>query len=319
MFQITFLGTSASAPSARRGLPAHLVQYGPYRFLVDCGEGTQRQILRSGLGFRRLQRVFLTHGHLDHILGLGGLISTFMRWESVPFLEIYAGPWALDRVRDLVLRVVLRDAQPPMELRFREIHPGLIWETESFWVTAHPVWHKGTETFAFVFEEKPRRPFLVEKAEALGIPPGPWRRRLVEGQTVTLPDGRVVHPDEVLGPPRPGIKYVHIGDIGRIDDQVVAWCQGADLLIIEATYLEAEADVARSFGHITARQAATLAREAGVKHLVLTHLSRRYSDHQVLREAQQVFPQVWVARDFDLVEVRRDGARFHRPSKPPPC
>lgn len=319
MFQITFLGTSASAPSARRGLPAHLVQYGPYRFLVDCGEGTQRQILRSGLGFRRLQRVFITHGHLDHILGLGGLVSTFLRWESVPFLEIYAGPWALARIRDLVLNVVLRDARPPMPLRFREIHPGVIFETEAFQVTAYPVWHKGTETFAFVFEERPRRPFLVDRAEALGVPPGPWRRRLVQGESVTLPDGRVVHPDQVLGPLRPGLKYVHIGDIGRIDQDVVTWCRHADLLIIEATYLDEEVHIARQFGHITARQAAELAREAQVKHLVLTHLSRRYSDQQVLREARSIFPQVWVARDFDQVEVHREEVRFHRPQKPPPC
>jgi len=234
MFVITFLGTSASAPSVRRGLPAHLVQYGPYRFLVDCGEGTQRQILRSGLGFRRLQWVFITHGHLDHILGLGGLVSTFMRWESVPFLEIYAGAWALERIDDLIFKVVLRDARLPMPIRLKEVRPGLIFDGGDFWVHAYPVWHKGTEAFAYVFEEKPRRPFLVEKAEALGVPPGPWRRELVAGKSVTLPDGRVVHPDEVLGPPRRGLKYVHIGDIGRVDDEVIAWAQGADLLIVEA-------------------------------------------------------------------------------------
>ncbi len=319
MFDITFLGTSASAPAVRRGLSAHLVQYGPHRFLVDCGEGTQRQILRSGLGFRRLQRVFITHGHLDHILGLGGLVSTFMRWESVPFLEIYAGAWALERIDDLIFRVVLRDARAPMPISLKVIRPGVIFDAGDFLVEAHPVWHKGTETYGFVFEEKPRRPFLVEKAEALGVPPGPLRRELVAGNSVTLPDGRVVHPDDVLGPPRPGLKYVHIGDIGRLDEEVHAWVRGADLLIIEATYLEEEAEMARRFGHITARQAAELAREADVKHLVLTHLSRRYSDAQVLREAREVFPHVWVARDFDRVVLKRTGAEFHRPEKPPPC
>lgn len=319
MFHITFLGTSASAPSARRGLPAHIVQYGPYRFLVDCGEGTQRQILRSGLGFRRLQWVFITHGHLDHILGLGGLVSTFMRWESVPFLEIYAGAWALERIDDLIFRVVLRDAQPPMPIRLKQVRPGLVFDGEDLWVHAHPVWHKGTETFAYVFEEKPRRPFLVEKAEALGIPPGPWRRDLVAGNPVTLPDGRVVQPDEVLGPPRPGLKYVHIGDIGRIDEEVRSWVQDADLLIVESTYLHEEVDMARRFGHITARQAAELARDAGVKQLILTHLSRRYPEHVIWQEAAEVFPNVWVARDFDQVEVKRDGVHIHRPEKPPPC
>lgn len=319
MLTIVFLGTSASAPSARRGLSAHLVQYGPYRFLIDCGEGTQRQILRSGLGFRHLQTILLTHGHLDHILGLGGLVSTFLRWESVPSLDIYAGPHTLERVQDLIEKVVLRDARPPMPIRYHALKPGTIIETREFVIKAFPVWHRGAETFGFVFEEKPRRPFLVEKAEALGIPPGPWRRELVEGHTVTLPNGRVVHPDEVLGPPRPGIKYVHIGDIGRISETVLEVCQGAHVLIVEATYLEREADLAREFGHITARQAAELAREAGVHYLVLTHLSRRYAEHEVLEEAQAVFPQVWVARDFDRVEVRRDGVTFHRPDRPPPC
>ncbi len=319
MFVITFLGTSASAPSVRRGLPAHLVQYGPYRFLVDCGEGTQRQILRSGLGFRRLQWVFITHGHLDHILGLGGLVSTFMRWESVPFLEIYAGAWALERIDDLIFKVVLRDARLPMPIRLKEVRPGLIFDGGDFWVHAYPVWHKGTEAFAYVFEEKPRRPFLVEKAEALGVPPGPWRRELVAGKSVTLPDGRVVHPDEVLGPPRRGLKYVHIGDIGRVDDEVIAWAQGADLLIVEATYGEEEASMARRFGHLTARQAALLAREAQVKFVVLTHISRRYSERQIYEEAAAVFPNLWVARDFDRVEVKRDGVHIHRPEKLPPC
>ncbi len=319
MLDVTFLGTSASAPAARRGLPAHLVQYGPFRFLVDCGEGTQRQILRSGLGFRNLQYVLLTHGHLDHILGLGGLVSTFLRWESVPSLDIFAGPKTLERVRDLLFRVVLRDARPAMPLRLHPIQPGPIWQGRDLTIHAFPVWHKGTEAFGFVFQQHPRRPFLVEKAEALGIPPGPWRRDLVEGRTVTLPDGRTIHPDEVLGPPRPGIKYVHIGDIGRVDDAVLEHVQGAHVLVIEATYLEEEADLARRFGHITARMAAQLARDAGVQWLVLTHLSRRYSEQAVLREAQAIFPHVWVARDFDRLHITREAIRFERPERTPPC
>src|SRR5512136_1127881 len=126
MFEIVFLGTSASAPSVRRGLSAQIVMYRQYRFLVDCGEGTQRQLLKSGLGFKRLDKILLTHGHLDHILGLAGLLSTFMRWETIEQMEIYGGRATLERVQDLLFKIVLRGARPPMPLRFTEIKPGRV-------------------------------------------------------------------------------------------------------------------------------------------------------------------------------------------------
>ncbi|MCL4825317.1 MAG: MBL fold metallo-hydrolase, partial [Anaerolineales bacterium] len=167
MFEILFLGTSASAPSARRGLSAQIVSHNEYRFLVDCGEGTQRQILQSGIGFKRLTRILLTHGHLDHILGLGGLLSTFLRWEAIDELEIYGGRQTLDRVHDLLYGVVLRGNQPPMPLRLLEIKPGLFFEAEDFTVTAFPVTHRGPDCLGYAFETKARRPFLSEKADAL--------------------------------------------------------------------------------------------------------------------------------------------------------
>jgi ribonuclease Z len=304
MFEIVFLGTSASAPSIHRGLTAQVVKHDEYRFLIDCGEGTQRQILRSGIGFKRLNRILITHGHLDHILGLAGLVSTFSRWETIDELEIFAGRWALERIRDLIFGVVLRGARPPMEIHLVEVQPGVLFEERDFTVSAFPVSHRGPDCFGYLFEEKSRRPFLPEKAEQLEIPPGPWRRKLVDGQSIQLPDGRTVLPDQVLGPARPGTRFVHVGDSGRTTN-LREVCQDADLLVIEATYLNEQAEMASDFAHLTARQAAELANEVGVKNLILTHVSRRYRERDVLAEARAVFPQAEVARDFDVFQVKR--------------
>ena len=200
MFEIVFLGTSASAPSVHRGLSAQIVKHDEHRFLIDCGEGTQRQILKSGLGFKRLNRILITHGHLDHILGLAGLLSTFSRWETIDELEIMGGGWALERIHTLLFGVVLRGARPPIKIHLREISPGVIIDEDDFSVEAFSgVSHRGPDCFGYLFAEKSRRPFLPEKAEALNIPPGPWRRDLVNGSPVTLADGRQIDPDEVPG------------------------------------------------------------------------------------------------------------------------
>ncbi|HXF85298.1 MAG TPA: ribonuclease Z [Anaerolineales bacterium] len=305
MFEILFLGTSASAPSARRGLSAQIVKHDEYRFLIDCGEGTQRQILQAGVGFKNLTRILLTHGHLDHILGLGGLMSTFMRWEAIDELDIFGGRSTLDRVHDFLYGVVLRGNPPPMPLRLNEIKPGTFFEADDFTITAFPVTHRGPDCLGYAFEGKARRPFLPAKADELGVPFGPERRELVEGRSITLPNGRRVTPDDVLGPLQKGVKLVIVGDAGRTDD-LLEVCRGADALVIEATYLEEEAEMARQFSHLTARQAAEFAAQAGVKKLILTHISRRYREKEVLQEAQEVFPNVSVARDFDIFQIKRD-------------
>ncbi|MGE5123721.1 MAG: ribonuclease Z [Acidobacteriaceae bacterium] len=304
MFEIVFLGTSASAPSVHRGLSSQVVIHDEFRFLIDCGEGTQRQILQSGLGFKRLNRILITHGHLDHILGLAGLLSTFMRWETIGRLEIYGGQWALDRIYDLIYGIVLRGAKPPMDLQLLQIKPGLIFDEEDFTVSAFPVWHRGPDCFGYLFEEKTRRPFLPEKAEELAIPPGPWRRDLVNGKAVTLPDGRLIQPDQVLGEARHGTRIAHVGDVGRTDE-LLPTVQAVDGLVIEATYMQEEMVMADQFAHLTARQAAELAANAGVKCLILTHISRRYRERDVLAEAQAIFPNTVVARDFDAFQIRR--------------
>lgn len=308
MFELVFLGTSASTPSAHRGLSAHMVMHRQYRFLIDCGEGTQRQILRAGLGFKRLDKVLLTHSHLDHILGLGGLVSTLARWEAMEHFDIYGGRSTLRRVRDLVFGVALRGDKTPVTVNLVELKPGMIiLEDEKFRLTAFPVQHRGNGCFGFSFEEKARRPFLEDKAAALNVPFGPERGRLVRGETVTLADGRIIQPDDVLGEEIPGTKYVHIGDLGSTRN-LADICRDADTLVVEATYTEEEADMAKQFGHLTAAQGAMLAKKANVKSLILTHISRRHTAREIRQEARAIFPNTFVARDFDHFMITREGA-----------
>ncbi len=304
MFEIIFLGTSASAPSARRGLSSQVIQHNEHRFLVDCGEGTQRQILQSGIGFKRLNQILITHGHLDHILGLAGLLSTYMRWEAIETLDIYGGRFALDRIHSLLFDIVLWGAKPPIPIELHEIKPGKFFEANDFSITAFPVSHRGSDNFGYLFEEHSRRAFLPEKAAALNIPPGPARRELVAGNPIKLPDGRTIDPEEVLGPLTPGTRLAHVGDAGETAN-LIEHIRGVDALIIEATYLEEEVDMAEEFAHLTARQAAELAKSAGVNKLILTHISRRYREKDVLAEASAVFPNVSIARDLDVFTIKR--------------
>jgi len=304
MFEIVFLGTSASAPSIYRGLPGQIVLAGEHRFMIDCGEGSQRQILRSGIGFKKLNHILLTHGHLDHILGLGGLISTFAHWESIEELTIFGGRSALDRVHTLIFDVVLHYERLALQIHLTELQTGMLFESKDYTISAFPVSHRGTGNFGFVFQERARRPFLVEQAQVLGVPAGPERGRLVAGESITLADGRLITPEMVLGAVIPGTKLVHIGDVGRLEPlrEIVA---DADALVIEATFLDDELETAGSYGHITASQAARLAAETGVKTLILTHVSRRYRESDVIAQARAIFPDTIVARDLDHYKIKR--------------
>ena len=306
MFELVFLGTSASAPSIHRGLPALAVLAEEQRFLVDCGEGTQRQILRSGIGFKRLNHIFITHAHLDHILGLGGLLSTFGRWETLEEIHIWGGLPAIERVQSLVYEVVFRKETPPLPIYFyRTLPDKVLFKGRKFSVRAFPVFHRGRECYGYIFEENTRRPFLADKAAALGVPIGPERSQLVKGNAITLGDGRRIEPDDVLGDVIKGAKVVVTGDLAQTKNLHDA-VSDADALVIESTYLEEHSDIAAQVGHITARQAAELARDCNVKFLFLTHISRRYREFEVIREARKTFPNTYVVRDLDHFAIFRD-------------
>ncbi len=306
MFEIQFLGTSASAPTAQRSLSSAVVMFDAERFLIDCGEGTQRQILRSGIGFRRLDKVLLTHRHLDHILGLGGLASTFGRWEVMDALQIWGSPDTLRRVRDLMKVVFHPDWEPDERIALVPMAPGLVFENQRVTIRAFAVEHRGTPCFGFLFEEKARRRFLQEQADALGVPFGSQRAELVRGHSVTLPSGQIVHPADVLGAPIAGAKLCFVSDVGRTGP-LHRIAQGADLLVIEGTYLDRDKPLARNFGHITVADAARLAHRAAVKHLALHHIGRRYGVREILAEAHQYFPHTIVVGDLDRIRIRHQA------------
>lgn len=311
MFDIVFLGTSASAPSVYRGLSSAAVLAGEDRFLVDCGEGTQRQILRSGIGFKRLNRLLFTHQHLDHILGIGGLISTYTRWEAIADVHIWASTPTLERIRALIYEVVLRGQTSPIPINLNVVDtPGVVYAHKDFVVSAFPVQHRGRGCFGYVFQERNHRPFLAEQAAALGVPQGSERSSLVRGEAVTLADGRVITPEMVLGDEVKGTKIVFTGDTAQTDNlrEVV---RDADALVIEATFVQRDHDLAQRFGHITATQAAQLALETNVKGLLLTHISRRYGEREVIAEARAIFPEAHVVRDLDHFRVGR-SAPLHK-------
>lgn len=305
MFDIVFLGTSASAPSIYRGLSSAAVLAGEDRFLVDCGEGTQRQILRSGIGFKKLNRIFLTHAHLDHILGLGGLVSTLTRWENLDDLHIWGGASTLERVHSLLFDIVFYKQRPPSPVYLHEVKEGEVYKGKNFTVSAFPVTHRGPDCYGYIFQENDHHPFEVEKAEALGVPAGPERGRLVKGDTITLADGTVITPDMVLGDTIRGVKLAITGDTGRTDN-IREYVKNSDILVTEATFVDEDRQVARDFGHLTAKQAAELARDTDVRYLMLTHVSRRYREYDVVKEAKAVFPKSIVVRDLDHYSIRRE-------------
>ena len=289
---VFFAGTAGSAPTARRGLPALLVRRGGDRLLFDCGEGTQRQLVRS-IGLPDVHHVFLTHFHVDHWLGLPGMLKTFdLRGRELP-LVIY-GPPGLDELMRLLGPVVGRVGYP---LEAVELAPGDAVERDDYRVAPFAVDHRVPAYGYVLFEDERPGRFDAEVAERLGVTPGPDFGRLQRGEAV---DG--VAPEQVMGPPRPGRKVVLSGDTGPSPQLTVA-AHEADLLVHEATFTEEERDRAVETAHATAAQAAEAARDAGVRMLALTHMSTRYGGGELRDEARAIFPNTVVPRDFDSIEL----------------
>jgi ribonuclease Z len=294
---LVFLGTAGSAPTASRGASATLVRRGGDRLLVDCGEGTQRQLLRSDAGLSDLEEVFLTHLHADHVLGLPGMLKTFaLRGRELP-ITVYGPPGTAGLLRSLAIVI----GRLTYSLSVEELRPGDKLDRGEYAIVPFAVAH-GQTAVGYALREAPRPGrFDVEAADALGVPHGPARGALQRGEPVDI-DGRVVQPEQVLGPARRGRTIVLTGDTAP-SDSVVEAAAGADVLVHEATFLDDEADRARETDHSTAAEAAAVARDAGVRLLALTHLSARYAGTEALEEAVGVFERTVVPRDFDLIEV----------------
>ena len=286
-------------PSAQRAPAALLLRRGGEKLLFDCAEGTQRQLQRSVVGLPDLEEIFLTHLHGDHFLGLPGMLKTFaLRGRDAPGLTVH-GPRGL---KDLFgnLRPFL--GRLPYALTLVELEPGDSLERGEYRIDTFPVDHGVAAVgYTLIEHERPGR-FDVDAADALAVPPGRERGVLQGGEPLTLDDGRVITPDAVLGPGRPGRKVVLTGDTAP-SPGVVQAAHKADLLVHEATFSSEEKERARETLHATAAEAAEVARLAEVRLLALTHISTRYFGPELAREARELFPDTVVARDFDLIEV----------------
>jgi len=293
---VLFLGTSGSMPTVQRAPASVLIRRGGDRILIDCGEGTQRQLLRS-VGLPDVEHVFLTHFHADHFLGLPGMMKTFaLRGRDVP-LTIY-GPRGLRTLMSDLRRIY---GKLTYDVRLGELEPNAAVELDGYRIGAYAVQH-GIEAlgYALVEDERPGR-FDPERAAELGVEPGPQLGRLQKGAPVEA-GGRTVQPDEGMGESRPGRKVVVTGDTEPCES-TIAIAHHAELLVHDGTFAEEELDRARQTGHSTARQAAEVARAAEVSMLALTHLSSRYFAPVIEQEARATFEPALVPRDFDVIEV----------------
>ncbi len=300
---LIFLGTGGSLPSSR-ALPSLALKRGGELLLFDCGEGTQAQMLKAGLSPLKVGSIFISHLHGDHFLGLAGLVQTMSLLGREEPLTIYVPSGEGERVETLLR---LPRYTPTFELEVRELAGGEEVRREGYRILTSSTVH-GVEGLAFSLEEFPRPGRLDPKrAVELGLSPGPVFSQLKAGKPVHLPGGREIRPEEVVGPPLPGRKVVYAVDT-RPCEEVVALARGADVLVHDAMFEEEQGEKAKERGHSTSAEAAWVAREAGVKLLVLTHISPRYRESsRLLEQARRIFPNTVVAEDLMVLEVPLAG------------
>ena len=299
--QITFLGTAAGVPTRRRNLPGILLQREGEQLLFDCGEGVQRQILIAKTNFNKITKIFVTHMHGDHVMGLPGLLQTMALMNREKKLDVYGPPKIrqfLQGISDTVQFVLT------FQVEIHEIKKaGIICEEKDYTVCAIRSKHVLT-SYAYAYVEKPRPGmFYPEKAKALNVPEGPLWSKLQEGRNVKLPEGATVRPEQVIGSPRQGRKVVYTGDT-RPFKLLEKFAFGADVLIHDSTLGDELVKRAREYGHSTVAQAAKTAKNALVKKLVLTHISQRYEDmNKWLNQARKIFKNTIIAEDLMRIEV----------------
>ncbi|OYT39179.1 MAG: ribonuclease Z [Candidatus Altiarchaeales archaeon ex4484_43] len=301
--ELVFLGTSGCVPTRERNLSCILLEYLGEYFLFDCGEGSQRQMRFAGINFMRIDKVFITHLHADHFLGLGGMIQSMDFLERTRPLDIY-GPRGLKKTMEHMLSMGTFKMDS-MSVRVHEIKPGLVIEGNRYKITCARTEHT-ENSLAYCFEEKPKRRFLKKRALELGVPEGRLFSKLQRGETVEI-KGRKITPDQVLTKPIPGRKVVYTGDT-RVCENIIKLAENADVLIHDGTFSHEELEKVAKAGHSTVKQAAEVAKKANVKRLFLTHISQRYTDPKKLeREAREIFPESYIAEDLMRIKIEKHG------------
>jgi ribonuclease Z len=300
--RVTFLGTSGAGPTTERNPSGLLVNRDGDRLLFDCGEGIQRQMMHHGTGFD-LDQIFVTHLHGDHVYGLPGLLETLDFNGREDPLTLHVPPGQKGAMKTFVDAL---GARPDFPLRIHEVgYDAAVLAREEYEVRSVEVDHRTVAVGYALIESKRKGRFDRERAEELGVPVGPKFSRLHDGHSVELEDGRVIEPDQVVGPPRPGRRVLYTGDT-RPTETVLTAAENADLLIHDASFADDHADRARETGHSTAREAGQIADDAGARRLAMTHISSRYtadvSDHE--RQAATVFSgDAFVPDDGDSIEI----------------
>ena len=295
---LTFLGTAGAVPTPTRGLSATLLQRGGERLLVDCGEGTPRQMIKAAVGITQVQRILLTHLHADHYLGLPGMFKTWELWGRTEPVDVF-GPRGLYDLVDVLRRVIGRVGY---QVRWQELAPGDRIPFEGFHIDTIATEHRIPSLGFALFEDPRPGRFDPATAAKLGVVSGPAYGRLQHGECVNTADGREVRPDDVMGPARPGRRVVLTGDT-RPCDAVIRAAAGCDVLVHDSTFLSAEQERAEQTGHSTAAEAAGIGRKSGARLVVLTHLSFRHLPREVLAEARAHRDDCVLPADFDRIVV----------------